>query len=63
MKSSEKKRIQNCKTVSDTSIASMLSDPFGKTSAQIMSYLLDHTADSIDEKAVRKLKERCESQI
>ena len=55
MKSSEKNHIQNCMTVSNTSIASVLSDPFGKTSTQIMSYLLDHTTDSIDEKAVRKL--------
>ena len=55
MKSSEKNRIQNCMTVSNVGIASVLSDPFGKTAAEIMSYLLEHTADSIDEKAVRKL--------
>ena len=33
----------------------MLSDPFGKTATEIMSYLLEHTAESMDEKAVRKL--------
>lgn len=55
MKSSEKNRIQNCMTVSNVGIASVLSDPFGKTATEIMSYLLEHTADSIDEKAVRKL--------
>lgn len=55
MKSSEKNRIQNCMTVSNIGIANILSDPFGKTATEIMSYLLEHTADTIDEKAVRKL--------
>lgn len=55
MKSSEKNRIQNCMTVSNVGIASVLSDPFGKTATEIMSYLLKHTADSMDEKAIRKL--------
>lgn len=55
MKSSEKNRIQNCMTVSNIGIASILSDPFGKTATEIMSYLLKNTSDSIDEKAVRKL--------
>lgn len=55
MKSSEKNRLQNCMTVSNVGIASVLSDPFGKTATEIMAYLLEHTSDSIDEKAVRKL--------
>ena len=55
MKSSEKNRIQNCMTVSNIGIASVLTDPFGKTATEIISYLLEHTADSMDEKAVRKL--------
>ena len=55
MKSSEKNRIQNCMTVSNVGIASVLSDPFGKTATEIMSYLLTHTAETVDEKAVRKL--------
>lgn len=55
MKSSEKNRIQNCMTVSNIGIASILSDPFGKTATEIMSYLLEHTSESMDEKAVRKL--------
>ena len=42
-------------TVSNVGIASVLSDPFGRTATEIMSYLLEHTADSMDEKAVRKL--------
>lgn len=55
IKSSEKNRIQNCMTVSNVGIASVLSDPFGKTATEIMSYLLEHTSESMEEKAVRKL--------
>lgn len=55
MKSSEKNRIQNCMTVSNVGIASVLSDPFGKIATEIMSYLLEHTSESMEEKAVRKL--------
>jgi len=55
MKSSEKNRIQNCMTVSNIGIASVLSDPFGKTATEIMSYLLENTAETMDDKAVRKL--------
>ena len=55
MKSSEKNRIQNCMAVSNVGIASVLSDPFGKTATEIMAYLLEHIADSMDEHAVRKL--------
>lgn len=54
MKSSEKNRIQNCMTLSNFSIASVLSDLFDRTATEIISYLLEHTADSMDEKAVRK---------
>lgn len=55
MKSSEKNRIQNCMTVSNIGIASILTDPFGKTATEIMSYLLKNTSDTIDDKAIRKL--------
>jgi len=55
MKSSEKNRIQNCMTVSNIGIGNVFSDPFGKTATEIMSYLLNNTADSIDDNAVRKL--------
>jgi len=55
MKSSEKNRIQNCMTVSNIGIASILSDPFSKTATQIISYLLENTSETIDDKAVRKL--------
>lgn len=55
MKSSEKNRIQNCMTVSNIGIASILTDPFGQTATEIMSYLLQNTADTIDDKTVCKL--------
>lgn len=55
MKSSEKNRIQNSMTVSNIGIANILSDPFGKTATEIISYLLKHTSESFDEKACRKL--------
>ncbi len=42
-------------TVSNIGIASVLSDPFGRTATEIMDYLLEHTADTMDEKAVRTL--------
>lgn len=55
MKSSEKNRIQNCMTVSNIGIASILSDPFGKTATELMTYLLANTSQSIEDKAIRKL--------
>lgn len=55
MKSSEKNRVQNRMTVSNIGIASILSDPFGKTATEIITYLLSNTSDTIDDKAVRKL--------
>jgi transposase len=55
MKSSEKNRIQNCMTVSNIGIANILSDPFGKTATEIMTYLLVNTSDTIEDKAIRKL--------
>ena len=55
MKSSEKNRIQNCMTVSNIGIASILSDPFSKTATQIIAYLLENTSETISDKAVRKL--------
>lgn len=55
MKSSEKNRIQNCMTVSNIGIASILSDPFGKTATQIITYLLSNTAETMEDNPVRKL--------
>jgi len=53
MKSSEKNRIQNCMTVSNVGLANLLTDPFGKTATELMTYLLQTSSDTIDEKAVR----------
>lgn len=46
-------RIQNCIIVSNVDINSLFSDPSGKIAAEIKPYLLEHTADSIDESAIR----------
>lgn len=54
MRSSEKNRIQNCMTVSNIGIANLLSDPFCKTATELMTYLLQSTSETIDEKAIRK---------
>lgn len=53
MKASEKNRIQNCMTVSNIGLASVLSDPFSVTANQIITYLL--TSNEIDEKECCKL--------
>lgn len=55
MKASEKNRIQNAMTVSNIGIANILCDPFCKTATDIISYLLEHSAEAFDEKACRKL--------
>jgi len=44
MKSSEKNRYQNSMTVSNIGLASVLSDPFGKTCQDIMAHLLKSEA-------------------
>lgn len=53
MKSSEKNRYQNCMTVSNIGLASVLSDPFGKTAQGVMSHVL--TSDAIDEEFCKTL--------
>jgi transposase len=53
MKSSEKNRYQNCMTVSNIGLASVLSDPFGKTAQGIMGHIL--TSSTIDEDLCAKL--------
>jgi len=55
MKSSEKNRVQNCMTVSNIGVASVLSDPFGKTATEIISYLLANGPETFNEDACRKL--------
>jgi transposase len=53
MRSSEKNRYQNCLTVSNIGLANILSDPFGKTAAGIMQYVL--SSDVFDEKIIGAL--------
>lgn len=53
MRSAEKNRYQNAMTISRIRIDNVLTDPFGKTASQIMSYLL--TTQSFDEAECRKL--------
>ena len=53
MRSSEKNRYQNCMTVSNIGLASVLSDPFGKSASDIMKYVLNSKV--FDEEHCKKL--------
>jgi len=53
MRSSEKNRYQNCMTVSNIGLDSVLSDPFGKTASGIMEYVL--SSNVFDEDHCKKL--------
>lgn len=53
MRSSERNRYQNCMTVSNIGLASVLSDPFGKTATAIMQEVLTSTV--IDDSKIMKL--------
>ena len=53
MRSSERNRYQDCMTVSNIGLASILSDPFGKTAMGIMDHVL--TSDVFDDAAIEKL--------
>ena len=53
MRSSEKNRYQNCMTVSNIALASVLSDPFGKTAQDIMKQVL--ASNVFDEAVYEKL--------
>jgi len=63
MRSSEKNRYQNCMTVSNIGLASVLSDPFGKTSTDIMQHVLsssvfdEEKCKSLIQKAAKKKTE------
>jgi transposase len=56
MKSSEKNRYQDSMTVSNIGLASVLSDPFGKTAQGIMGHIL--TSDEIDEDTCASLVQK-----
>ena len=51
--SSEKNRVQNCQTVSNISLASVVSDPFGVSASAVFSELL--TSSDVDEVHIRSL--------
>ena len=53
MRSSERNRYQNCMTVSNIGLASVLSDPFGKSASDIMKYVL--TSNVFDEEHCKTL--------
>jgi len=53
MRSSEDNRYQDCMTVSNIGLASVLSDPFGKTATDIMSHVLSSTV--IEDQEIQKL--------
>lgn len=51
--SSEKNRVQNCQTMSNITLASVVSDPFGASASDIFSELL--TSEKLDEVKIRSL--------
>ena len=53
MRSSERNRYQNCMTVSNVGLASVISDPFGKTASNIMKEVM--TFNVIDDDHILKL--------
>ena len=53
MRSGERNRYQNCMTVSNIGLASVLSDPFGKTATAIMQEML--SSEVIDDSKILKL--------
>jgi transposase len=52
MRSSERKRYQDCMTVSNVTLAGVLSDSFGKTGTEIMESIL--SGEPIEEEALKK---------
>ena len=56
MRSSERNRYQNCMTVSNIGLASILSDPFGASAKAIMQEVLN--SSYIDEKKIKSLLQK-----
>ena len=56
MRSSERNRYQNCMTASNIGLASVLTDPFGKTATNIMQHVL--TSAVFDEELCKNLIQR-----
>jgi transposase len=53
MRTSERNRYQNCMTVSNIGLASVLTDPFGKSAQSIMNYALN--SEVFDNEQMKKL--------
>ena len=58
MRSSERNRYQNCLTVSNISLASAVSDPFGKTATNIMKELMQSEVIE-DDKILKLIHKNC----
>ena len=58
MRSSERNRYQNCLTVSNISLASVVSDPFGKTATNIMKELMQSEVIE-DDKILKLIHKNC----
>lgn len=56
MRSSERNRYQNSMTISNIGLASILSDPFGKSSRAVMKEVI--RSSSVTEERISKLLER-----
>lgn len=54
-RTSEKNRVQNCMTVSNIGIASIATDPFGKSATNVMKYLISLDNKEIDTEHVKSL--------
>jgi transposase len=65
MRSSEKNRFQDCMTVSNIGLASILSDPFGKTAQDVMKQVLSSTVFNAGdyEKLIHKSAKKKTEQI
>lgn len=53
IRSGERNRYQNCMTVSNIGLASVVSDPFGKTAQTVMSEVI--SSNIVDEEKIKKL--------
>lgn len=58
MRTSEKNRFQNSMTVSKIRLDSVFTDPFGKSAASIMAYLIDSDPEQVSDEAILKLVDR-----
>lgn len=53
-RSAEKNRIQNCMTISNIGLGSILSDPLGRSSMEVLSYLIAQKDSTLNEEEIKK---------